>query len=293
MVWAFGRLHRHAPSADTTSDLVAQVLGVRTGVFTGLLQLVGYLLLGAGFAKGVGLAVPLWFTVDVDAVRTGSWWPACSVAAALLTTLGLALLGIEAVTTLSGRVSSVSRPMGLAVAVIALCATTGWVAVARASSAVGLAFDESWIVLLNADFFDSSGGYWLVSGSLALGSAALLAITLAAVRVAARLTQQITHRQHIGAVTIGAASVMSLLVLGVTQDWGGTGSKLVFVAPLLLLAVYMAVAEANSRLPGSGEAAMAVGVLMPRSPCSSCWSCCSTTTSTRHCSGPSPSPAPR
>jgi hypothetical protein len=183
--------------------------------------------------------------------------------AALLTTLGLALLGIEAVTTLSGRVSSVSRPMGLAVAVIALCATTGWVAVARASSAVGLAFDESWIVLLNADFFDSSGGYWLVSGSLALGSAALLAITLAAVRVAARLTQQITHRQHIGAVTIGAASVMSLLVLVVTQDWGGTGSKLVFVAPLLLLAVYMAVAEANSRLPGSGEAAMAVRVLMP------------------------------
>jgi len=67
--------------------------------------------------------------------------------AALLTTLGLALLGVEAVTTLSDRVSSVSRPMGLAIAVTALCATTGWVAVTRASSAVGLAFDESWIVL--------------------------------------------------------------------------------------------------------------------------------------------------
>ncbi|MGY4651449.1 hypothetical protein [Mycobacterium sp. URHB0021] len=173
MVWAFGRLHRHAPSADTTSDLVAQVLGMRAGIFVGLLQLVGCLLLGAGFAEGVGLAVPLWFTRDVDAVHAGSWWPACSVAAvilaaaltyfcrtwivvciaavvgvagvlvyfyialaiaaraaagsvsqsvdaamtsqpplataALLTTLGLALLGIEAVTTLSDRVSSTSR----------------------------------------------------------------------------------------------------------------------------------------------------------------------------------------
>ena len=37
MVWAFGRLHRHSPSAGSTSDLVAKVLGGRTGLFTGLL----------------------------------------------------------------------------------------------------------------------------------------------------------------------------------------------------------------------------------------------------------------
>ena len=30
MVWAFGRLHRNAPSAGSTADLVAKVLGVRS-----------------------------------------------------------------------------------------------------------------------------------------------------------------------------------------------------------------------------------------------------------------------
>lgn len=42
MVWAFGRLHRNAPSAGSTSDVVGKVLGGRTGLFTGLLQLAGY-----------------------------------------------------------------------------------------------------------------------------------------------------------------------------------------------------------------------------------------------------------
>ena len=38
MVWAFGRLHLHSPSAGSTSDLVAKVLGERTRLVTGLLR---------------------------------------------------------------------------------------------------------------------------------------------------------------------------------------------------------------------------------------------------------------
>jgi hypothetical protein len=43
MVYVFARLHRQAPDARTTSDIVAAVLGERFGMFAGLIQLVAYL----------------------------------------------------------------------------------------------------------------------------------------------------------------------------------------------------------------------------------------------------------
>lgn len=325
MVWAFGRLHRHAPSAGSTSDLVAKVMGVRTGVFTGLVQLAGYVLLSVGFARGLGYAVALLLLQDGESVLTSWWWPAWSIAVAILAAaltyfcrtrlvvsiaailaaagvlvyfyvaisaiarvatgtvpqptggeapqsglstsvvliaLGLTLIGVEAVTTLNARVRSVSRPIGTAIAVIALCAVTGWVAVAIAFD-TALAFDVSQIVLLASDLFADAGSLWLLVSSLALGSAALLAITLAAVRVASRLTQQMSRQSRGGAVTLVFGVVTSMLLIVAIEDWGGAGSKLAGVAPLLLIAVYVIAAEANSRLPGSSGAAMVLRVLMP------------------------------
>ena len=84
MVWAFGRLHRNAPSAGSTSDVVGKVLGGRTGLFTGLLQLAGYLLLAVGIARGPGIAVALLLVDDVESVTTSWWWPVCAIAAAIL-----------------------------------------------------------------------------------------------------------------------------------------------------------------------------------------------------------------
>jgi hypothetical protein len=328
MVWAFGRLHRHAPSASSTSDLVAEVLGMRAGVFTGLLQLVGYLLLAASFAHGPGMAAAVLVVHDVESATTSWWLPVWTVAGAiaaaaliyfcrtrvivsivsvlaaagmlvffyvalaavarvatgtipqqtgrgapqsglgtstLLITLGLALLGVEAITTLNARVSSVSRSIGSAIAVIVLCAATGWVAVALAPGNAALAFDQSQIVLLASELFADAGSLWLLAGSVALGSAALLAITFAAVRVASRLTRQISQQQHVGAVIIGVALVTSMLVIVTTKDWGGAGAKLSVVAPLLLIAVYVVAAEANSRLPESSDAANVLRVAMPPS----------------------------
>jgi hypothetical protein len=325
MVWAFGRLHRHAPSAGSTSDLIAKVLGVRTGLFTGLIQLAGYVLLAIGFARSLGYAVTLLLVQDVESALTSWWWPAWSVAVAILAAaltyfcrtrlivsiaailaaagilmyfyvaisaiarvatgtvpqptggvapqsglstsavliaLGLTLLGVEAVTTMNARVRSGSRPIGSAIAVIALCAATGWVAVALAYD-TALAFDVSQMVLLASDLFADAGSLWLLASSLTLGSAALLAITIAAVRVASRLTQQISRRSRVGTVTIDIAVVTSILIVVTTKDWGGAGSKLAGVAPLLLIAVYVVAAEANSRLPGSSDAAMVLRVFMP------------------------------
>jgi hypothetical protein len=325
MVWAFGRLHRNAPSACSTSDVVGKVLGGRTGLFTALLQFAGYLLLAVGIARGPGIAVALLLVDDVESVSTSWWWPVWAIAVAILATaltyfcrtrlvvsiaailaaagmlvyfyvalsaiarvttgtvphpiggvspqsglststlliaFGLTLLGVEAVTTLNSRVSSVSRPIGSAMAAIALCAAMGWVAVALASD-TALAFDEYQMVLLASDLFADAGSFWLMVSSLALGSAALLAITLAAVRVASRLTQQISQQSRVGAVTLVFGAVTSMLLIVTTKDWGGAGSKLAGVAQLLLIAVYVIAAEANSRLPGSSEAAMVLRVLMP------------------------------
>jgi hypothetical protein len=118
-------------------------------------------------------------------------------------------------------------------------------------------------VLLASDLFSGAGSLWLMVSSVALGSAALLAITLAAVRVASRLTQQMSQQSRVGAVTLAFGVVTSMLLIVTARDWGGAGSMLVGVAPLLLIAVYMIAAEANSRLPGSSDAAMVLRVLMP------------------------------
>jgi hypothetical protein len=119
------------------------------------------------------------------------------------------------------------------------------------------------MVLLASDLFADAGSLWLLVSSLALGSAGLLAITLAAVRVASRLTQQISQQLRVGAVTLVFGVVTSMLLIVTTRDWGGAGSKLAGVAQPLLIAVYVIAAEANSRLPGSSEAATVLRVLMP------------------------------
>jgi len=326
MVWAFGRLHRNAPSAGSTADLVAKVLGVRVGVFAGVAQLVGYLLLAVGFARGPGFAMALLVVHDAESATMSWWWPVWSVAVAILAAtliylcrtkvivsivavlaaagilvyfyvalgaiaraatgtvpqrlvgvapqsglgtstlligLGLTLLGVEAVTTLNTRLSSVSRPIGSAIAVIALCAATGWVAIALTSGAASLAFDGSQMLLLATDLFADAGSIWLLTCTLALGSAALLAITLAAVQAASRLTHRISQHQHLGAVTVVVAAATAMLIVVTTQDWGGAASKLAGAAPLLLLTVYVIAAEANSRLPSPSDAAMVLRVWMP------------------------------
>jgi amino acid transporter len=69
MVYVFARLHRHAPQARTTSDLVGTVLGERFGVFAGLIQLAAYLLLAVSFARAATVGPVLagapigWFSV--------------------------------------------------------------------------------------------------------------------------------------------------------------------------------------------------------------------------------------
>lgn len=80
MVYVFARLHRHAPDARTTSDLLAAVLGERFGLFAGLIQLVAYLVIGAKCARLVAVSLLGQF-LSVDPTAPIAWFVVGSIAA--------------------------------------------------------------------------------------------------------------------------------------------------------------------------------------------------------------------
>jgi ethanolamine permease len=83
VAYVFGRLHAHEPQAQSTSDLVGALLGARLGVFTGLIQLVAYVLLAVKFARLVG--VSLSGTLGVVSARPSSGWVVLAAIAAVVT----------------------------------------------------------------------------------------------------------------------------------------------------------------------------------------------------------------
>lgn len=83
MVYVFARLRGYAPEAQTTSDLVGAVLGERFGVFTGLVQLVAYLLLAVKFARtfAMGLLGLLGGLFGVETPMPIEWFAVGSIGA--------------------------------------------------------------------------------------------------------------------------------------------------------------------------------------------------------------------
>jgi ethanolamine permease len=82
MVYVFSRLRGHAPQARTTSDLVGAVLGERSGVFAGLIQLVAYMLLAAKFARLFAMSMRGTF-LAVQANVPSGWFVFGAIAAAV------------------------------------------------------------------------------------------------------------------------------------------------------------------------------------------------------------------
>jgi ethanolamine permease len=85
MVYVFAQLHKYAPQARTTSDFVGAILGERFGVFTGLVQLVAYLLLAVKFARtfAMGLLGMLGVFLGVETPMPIEWFAVGSIAAAV------------------------------------------------------------------------------------------------------------------------------------------------------------------------------------------------------------------
>ena len=318
VVWALARLHGHAPSAPSTSDLVGSTLGVRAAGTAALVQLMAYALLGAAAATTVGVHV-LWRQPDLIAALSGWWWPAWSVAALVIAGalvswlptravatlvavlaavgllvyfylalavlakvlsgnapveigtsawtsaltggtaiifLGLGAVGFELPTTAGNRLRSVAAPLGWALGTVGALAALTLLATNLGATG-GFRLDAADLNLIVLQMFGDYGAYWVITGGAALAAAALLALTWAVLRVARRLTGLGTP------TTVVTIAVLTFLTVALCRNWAGAADKLMDVAAMLLVVLYVFVAEANSRLPGAETATVTVRVLWP------------------------------
>jgi hypothetical protein len=169
--------------------------------------------------------------------------------------LGLGLVGFEAATVVSGRLESVARPMGAALGVTTLAAVALLLA-ANLGATGGFHATAANLSLIISRLFADAGYYWFTTAALCLGSAALLALMWAATRVAARLFGSGLE------VAALVPAVMCVLAVGFCRFQEHVGRLQMAVPALLLLVVYVLVAEANSRIPGSAAAQQAPRVLL-------------------------------
>lgn len=124
VILALTRLRAHAPSARSTADLVGGVLGARAGAFTGVLQVVAYILLAATVARGVGIAIAsplLDSSGSIETMLMSWWWPAGAVLAVVVAGVLAHVLPIRALASAAGvlAVAGVLIIFYLALAIIA------------------------------------------------------------------------------------------------------------------------------------------------------------------------------
>lgn len=124
LIFAFARLHRYAPQAVSTGDLVAATVGPAAGRFTSLVQLAAYVLLGVGAALTLALQ-PLTGAPDLDAALAGWWWPGWSVAVVVIAGAVVAYLPTRAVGATAAALAGVGLLIFfyLALAIVARVAT--------------------------------------------------------------------------------------------------------------------------------------------------------------------------
>jgi hypothetical protein len=312
VIYAFTRLHNHAPGVRSTSDLVGSTLGRRTAAAADLIQLTAYVVAAAAAAARLGLAVQL--LVDDPAITTRVWWAllavgaviivgvltwplsfravtvivGVTVATALLVSfyLGLAVLarlwsgtppvdmagdppqsgpvmvdtviwlavalaGFEICTTANARLRSVGRPMAIAIAAVTGCAAVLWLA-DHLGATGGFRFAPMGLGSIVSDFFGESGAVWILVSSLLANAAALVVLSTVAARIVSRQLEIATLQRPSRLTTTTAVAVPAALLAAVTTtEWGATIINGGW--PILLLTLYLLVAHASVKIPGSGE----------------------------------------
>jgi len=175
--------------------------------------------------------------------------------AAVVIALAIGLVGFEIPTAVSDRLKSVSRPLGWAIALVAGCAATAWLA-ANMGTQGDFRYDAADLVFAVGEMFGETGSLWMLAAAIAAATSALLVLIWGAARVA--------HRQ-VGRGGLGlavTAVLMALLTLAMCRGWGDVAAKLSGVAAILLMIVYVAVAHANSRLDDANTVAWALVAAM-------------------------------
>jgi hypothetical protein len=218
---------------------------------------------------GAGLLVYFYISLAVLAkvfsgtapVQIGTTaWTSVQAAGTTIIFLALGAVGFELPTTAGNRMRSVAAPLGRALGVAGTLAALVLLATNLGATG-GFRFDATDLSLIVLEMFGDSGVRWLITGGAALSAAALLALTWAVLRVARRLTGLGT------ATTVATLAVLAFLTVALCRNWAGAADTLVYVAAMLLVMLYVLVAEANSRLPGAEAAARTGrGPVMPSSP---------------------------
>lgn len=215
-------------------------------------------LAGAAAAIGVSLAVALLVTMAGGATPVAvSAYPVGLTAFNTVLLGGLSVVGLEVITTANDRLRSVARPMGAALAVAMVCAV-----VVLAAAQAATAGDPLDRVAHFGDavegYLGASGATWLKVMVVCAQAALLLAVLWGLRRVGGRVANAVGVPGD--RVAVGAA--VAVAALAASLAWPALTPMAPSAAPVLLVVVYVFVAEAGTRLPGRQDAARAIRVVM-------------------------------
>ncbi len=240
-----------AVTAVIAGVLPSRQLAVVTAVAAGFSLLVFFYISLAVVARVASGTAPVTPEMMMGATPAPTEWGPV----ALLVTLALAFVAFEIPTTVNNRLGSIRGPLGGAMALVVACAMLAWLA-ANLATTGEFRYDAADLVMVVAQMYGDSGTGWLLAATVAQACAALLVLIWGATRV-------------VGAPAVngplplvGTAGAVLALAVVVTFGWGDIGVKLWGVAGLLLLVVYLAAAQAYSRIDDSNTSAWALFALM-------------------------------
>lgn len=175
---------------------------------------------------------------------------------------GLGMVGVELLTVRVPRIARPGRSMSLAVGLVAAAAVALWAGDHR-----GVVGPWRWSATMLAEavpeFYADDGRRWLAVAGIALAVAAALVCAWAAVRAAAGLAVMRGATSGAG-LRLGVVALVALVAAVVSAHGARLiGLAILGAAPLLLMALYVFVTEANSRIPGDSALAWWVRLVMP------------------------------
>jgi hypothetical protein len=171
---------------------------------------------------------------------------------------GLSLVRFEVTTVRNRQVRSLGWPAGIAISAVTACAVTVWFA-DHLGSPGGFRLDVSQFSSIANEFYGARGSGLLIAGGLAIRAAVLLALVWAAAQVIGRLGRG----GATGGGTAGVAGIAAVLVVAFCRDWGGVADKVGHAGQLLLLVMYVLVAESLSRVSGDNTIAWWIRIYVP------------------------------
>lgn len=209
----------------------------------------------------LAVAVTALVTLSTDPVVIGSAATPRPLSGQLVG-FGLGMVGVELLTVRTPRIARPGRSMSLATAVVAAAAVVLWVGDHR-----GVAGPWRWSATMLAEavpeFYTDEGRRWMAAAGIALAVAAALVTGWAATRAAAGLAAMrgATPNAGLRLTVMGLVAVVAVVVSA--HGMRSIGMVILGAAPLLLMALYVLVAEANSRIPGDSVVAWWVRLVMP------------------------------